>query len=114
MQLTVLFLFFNKEPDQSASFHKRKRWACWVYRAVLTLLAASSFGMSIHAVYQVTLDEKGATGEPWKAHEVTPNTSYRMWNPVSMSNDGLLLLNPSIAMFIVMVLSVAVEVSFPF
>ena len=69
--------------------------------------------MSIYAVYQVTLDEKGATGEPWKAHEVTPNTSYRMWNPVSMSNDGLLLLNPSIAMFIVMVLSVAVEVSFP-
>ena len=96
MQLTVLFLFFNKEPDQSDSFHKRKRWACWVYRAVLTLLVASSLGMSVYAVYQVTMDENGATGgTPWKAHEVTPDTSYRMWNPVSTSNDGLLLLNPS-------------------
>ena len=90
------FLFFNKEPDQSDSFHKRKRWTCWVYRAVLTLLASSSLGMSVYAVYQVTMDENGATGgTPWKAHEVTPDTSYRMWNPVSMSNDGLLLLNPS-------------------
>ena len=38
------FLFFNKEPDQSDSFHKRKRWACWVYRAVLTSLAAKYIG----------------------------------------------------------------------
>lgn len=51
----------------------------------LTLLKASSFGMSSYAVYQMTLDEKGATGgSPWKPHEVTKNTSYRMWNPVSM------------------------------
>lgn len=84
-------LSFPEEPDQSASFHKRKRWACWVYRAVLTLLVASSFGMSIYAVYQVTLDEKGATGEPWKAHEVTPNTSCRMWNPVSGQHSYRLL-----------------------
>ena len=39
----------------------------------------------------------GSTGgNPFtRSHEVIQDTSYRMWNPVSMSNDGLLLLNPS-------------------
>ena len=61
----------------------------------MTLLAANSFGISIYALCQVGMDEKGATGWPCKPHEVIAGTSYRMWNPVSMSNDGLLLLNPS-------------------
>lgn len=51
--------------------------------------------MSFYALHQVRMDENGATGGPWKPHEVIEDTSYRMWNPVSMSNDGLLLLNPS-------------------
>ena len=80
------FLFFNKEPDQSESFHKRKRWACWVYlfRDVKLRCVSSDVGW------------KGShRWSPWKPHEVTKNTSYRMWNTVTMSNDGLLLLNPS-------------------
>ena len=41
--------------------------------------------VKLRCVYQMTLDEKGATGgSPWKPHEVTKNTSYRIWNPVSM------------------------------
>ena len=100
--MTLTFLYFNKDSSESSlsdRFHKRKWWACLVYRAVLALvamLAATSLGMSSYAVYQVTMDEKGCTiFSPFcKPHEVEENTSYRMWNPVSMSNDGLLQLNP--------------------
>ncbi|XP_073233458.1 uncharacterized protein [Porites lutea] len=60
------------------------------------MLAAISLGMSSYAVYQVTMDEKGRTNiNPfYKPHQVDGNKQYRMWNPVSMSNDGLLQLNP--------------------
>ena len=98
MKLTVLFfLFFNKEPGQSDGIRKRK-WACWVYHTVLTLLAASSFVMSSYSQYRWTTNKtNGSTrGNPFtRSHEVIQDTSYRMGNPVSMSNDGLLLLNPS-------------------
>ena len=100
--MTLTFLYFNKDSSESSlsdRFHKRKWWACLVYRAVLALaamLAATSLAMSSYAVYQVTMDEKGCTifSRFCKLHEVEENTSYRMWNPVSMSNDGLLQLNP--------------------
>ena len=97
--MTLTFLYFNKDSSLSDRFHKRKWWACLVYRAVLALaaiLAAISLGMSSYAVYQVTMDEKGCTnsGDFIKLHEVEEETDYRMWNPVSMSNDGLLQLNP--------------------
>ena len=97
--MTLTFLYFNKDSSLSDRFHKRKWWACLVYRAVLALasmLAAISLGMSSYAVYQVTMDEKGRTNiNPfYKPHQVDGNKQYRMWNPVSMSNDGLLQLNP--------------------
>jgi len=70
-----------------------------VYRAVLALaamLAAISLGMSSYAVYQVTMDENRCNDRSpfYKPHLVDEDTDYRMWNPVSMSNDGLLQLNP--------------------
>ena len=97
--MTLTFLYFNKDSSLSDRFHKRKWWACLVYRAVLALasmLAAISLGMSSYAVYQVTMDEKGRTNiNPfYKPHKVDGNKQYRMWNSVSMSNDGLLQLNP--------------------
>ena len=105
--MTLTFLYFNKDSSESSlsdRFHKRKWWACLVYRAVLALaamLAATSLGMSSYAVYQVTMDEKGCrkggtnSDDFYKPHEVEEDKHYRMWNPVSMSNDGLLQLNPS-------------------
>ena len=104
--MTLTFLYFNKDSSESSlsdRFHKRKWWACLVYRAVLALaamLAATSLGMSSYAVYQVTMDEKGCrkggtnSDDFYKPHEVEEDKHYRMWNPVSMSNDGLLQLNP--------------------
>ena len=62
------------------------------------MLAATSLAMSSYAVYQVTMDDKGCTNSSdpfYKPHLVNEDTDYRMWNPVSMSNDGLLQLNPS-------------------
>ena len=102
--MTLTFLYFNKDSSESSlsdRFHKRKWWACLVYRAVLALaamLAATSLAMSSYAVYQVTMDDKGCTNSSdpfYKPHLVNEDTDYRMWNPVSMSNDGLLQLNPS-------------------
>ena len=101
--MTLTFLYFNKDSSESSlsdRFHKRKWWACLVYRAVLALaamLAATSLAMSSYAVYQVTMDDKGCTNSSdpfYKPHLVNEDTDYRMWNPVSMSSDGLLQLNP--------------------
>ena len=101
--MTLTFLYFNKDSSESSlsdRFHKRKWWACLVYHAVLALaamLAATSLAMSSYAVYQVTMDDKGCTNSSdpfYKPHLVNEDTDYRMWNPVSMSNDGLLQLNP--------------------
>ena len=66
---------------------------CVSYHVVLTALTLTSIGLSS---YTLLRSENGATdGSPQKPHPVDENTNYRMWSLVGMSNDGLMVLNPS-------------------
>ena len=87
------YIYF-KEPGQSACYHGRKtRVFCVSYHVVLTALTVTSIGLSSYALLR---SGNGATdGSPEKPHPVDENTSYRMWSLVGMSNDGLMVLNPS-------------------
>ena len=69
---------------------------CVSYHVVLTALTVTSIALSSYAVYRSTKEGNGATdGSPLKLHPVDENTNYRMWSLVGMSNDGLMVLNPS-------------------
>ena len=68
---------------------------CISYHVVLTALTVTSTALSIYAVHRLTTEGNGATGGPQKPHPVEGNTDYRMWSLVGMSNDGLMVLNPS-------------------
>ena len=66
---------------------------CVSYHVVLSALTLTSIGLSSYALLR---SGNGATdGSPEKPHPVDENTSYRMWSLVGMSNDGLMVLNPS-------------------
>ena len=66
---------------------------CVSYHVVLTALTLTSIGLSS---YTLLKSGNGATdGSPQKPHPVDENTNYRMWSLVGMSNDGLMVLNPS-------------------
>ena len=68
---------------------------CISYHVVLTALTVTSTTLSIYAVHRLTTEGNGATDLPQKPHPVHGNTDYRMWSLVGMSNDGLMVLNPS-------------------
>ena len=69
---------------------------CISYHVVLTALTVTSTALSIYAVHRLTTEENGDTaGSPEKPHPVEGDTNYRMWSLVGMSNDGLMVLNPS-------------------
>ena len=69
---------------------------CVLYHVVLTALTVISTALSIYAVHRLTKEGNGATkGDPLKPHPVKGNRNYRMWSLVGMSNDGLMVLNPS-------------------
>ena len=89
----LCYVYF-KEPGQSACYHGRKtRVFCVLYHVVLTVLTVTSIALSSYAVLK---SGNGATdGSPQKPHPVDGNTNYRMWSLVGMSNDGLMVLNPS-------------------
>ena len=66
---------------------------CVLYHVVLTVLTVTSIALSSYAALK---SGNGAPdGSPQKPHPVVENTNYRMWNLVGMSNDGLMVLNPS-------------------
>ena len=78
-----------KEKGENAD-KRHTNWKLLLYHGVLMLLVLSALSTAIYSLYRTRESESKDTGK-----KIIQEETYRLWSLVSLSNDGLLLNNPS-------------------